>query len=278
MDNRASPISVVESEPEPAHLGAEHSAGPAGSAVALLLLAAGAGSRFSEGALTTKGPLDGSAGPSNPPGEKSHKLLAPLRGKPVFWWTLRAAILSGVGQVVVVTGAVDLSGVIAEFEASAARKTAAQMARENKGVPPGAPCAVEASDRAVVTVNNPLWTQGLASSLMAGIGWCQSSGKQVALVCLGDQPFVAPEAFIAVASAGSPVAFATYNGKRGHPVRLHREVWPLLPATGEIGARALARSHPALVTEIECPGSPADIDTMADLAELESEKGATVLW
>jgi molybdenum cofactor cytidylyltransferase len=64
--------------------------------VAAVVLAAGGGSRF--------------AGPS-------HKLLAPRSGQPLVRWAVEAALEAGTGPVWVVTGAVDLSGVVpAEVE------------------------------------------------------------------------------------------------------------------------------------------------------------------
>jgi CTP:molybdopterin cytidylyltransferase MocA len=174
-----------------------------------VLLAGGAGSRFS------------GAG---------HKLDASIGGRSVADLAIAAAVESGIGPVLVVTGAHRIA------------------------IPPG-----------VAEVANPQWADGQITSLRRGLDAARGLGAEAAVVGLADQPFVTAAAWRAVAASESPIAVATYDGRRGNPVRLHESVWPLLPESGDEGARSLIRVRPDLVEPIPCAGSPADIDTEEDL-------------
>ena len=167
----------------------------------------------------------------------THKLLATLDTRTIVDHAIRSAVAADIGPVVVITGAVsELSGI----------------------------------DR-VRHAHNHDWKRGQSTSLQLAISIATEIGADAMVVGLGDQPFIEPEAWRLVARSSAPIAIATYQGRRRNPVRLHRDVWPLLPQTGDEGARVLIRLRPDLVEEIPCPGSPVDIDTLEDLQTWQSK-------
>jgi molybdenum cofactor cytidylyltransferase len=170
-------------------------------------------------------------------GGEGHKLVAPYLGRTVVEWAIENAAAAGLDATYVVRGATDLP------------------------VPPLARDTVR-------FVRNDRWRDGMATSLQAGIARARRDGHHAVVVGLGDQPLVLADAWQRVAAAsGKPIAVATYRGARGNPVRLSSLVWPLLPSTGDLGARVVMRRRPDLVLEVPCPGGAADIDTVDDLTE-----------
>lgn len=117
---------------------------------------------------------------------------------------------------------------------------------------------------AAVIVDNPEWASGLASSLWTGIAEAARRRHHAVVVGLGDQPLVPASAWRAVAESTSPIAVATFDGRRSPPTRLAESVWGLLPRSGDVGARELMKVRPDLVAEIACDGNPLDIDTVED--------------
>lgn len=122
----------------------------------------------------------------------------------------------------------------------------------------------------VTVIENRRWDDGQSTSVHAAIEWADSLAADAIVVGLGDQPFVPPAAWRLVAQSRSPIAVATYDGRRRNPVRLARSVWPLIPTEGDEGARSVLRTRPDLVEEVICPGSGADIDTVEDLTSWQN--------
>ena len=134
--------------------------------------------------------------------------------------------------------------------------------------------AVELSD----VVVNPSWAKGMGSSLRCGLSALPDDVPAV-VVALADQPLVGAESVTRLAAAwraGAVAAVATYGGRPRNPVLLARSVWPDVVAqlAGDTGAGPWLRAHPELVTAVPCDGtgSPHDIDTPDDLADLEARR------
>jgi CTP:molybdopterin cytidylyltransferase MocA len=185
--------------------------------IAGILLAAGAGTRFR------------AAG-----GDR--KLLAPVRGRPLVEWPLRALLDAGLDEVVVVLGA-DADEIRAQADLGGAR-----------------------------VLVHPHWADGMASSLAAALAvlpiLCEA-----AIIALGDGPSLSTEAIRRVAAriavGDAPLVGARYADGRAHPTAIRRSLWPLLPQTGEDGARALGVAR----IDVDCAdlSAPGDADTPAEL-------------
>lgn len=160
--------------------------------------------------------------------------MAAFRGRPLVTWALAAAKEASLDELVVIQGAVDLAGL----------------------VPPEA-----------TLLANPGWAGGQATSLGVAVEHARAAGHSAIVVGLGDQPLVTSSAWRAVGAAGAvaPVTFATYDGRRGNPVRLDASIWDQLSFDGDEGARELMRRRPELCGQVACLGDPADVDSVEDL-------------
>jgi molybdenum cofactor cytidylyltransferase len=183
------------------------------------------------------------AGASRRMGEA--KQLLPLRGRPLLEVAVAAACESTLDEVVVVLGA----------------SADAIAARVDFG-------------RARVVVN-PAYEEGMSTSLRAGIA---SLGSEItrAVVILGDQPDIDAALINRLLDAQEesrlPAAALSFDGLLHPPVVLARSMWTALDAiAGDVGLRALIRSHPESVFALpaERPGArPVDIDTRDDFEQL----------
>jgi len=109
--------------------------------ISAVILAAGAGSRW-------EGP--------------EHKLIHPFKGKPLISWSLEAPLQEDFDELVVVTGAVDLSSLI---------------------------------PKNYTVLHNHNWEDGQASSLQLAVNYAKSVDHEAVVVVLADTPMVSSEAW-----------------------------------------------------------------------------------
>jgi molybdenum cofactor cytidylyltransferase len=175
------------------------------------------------------------------------KQLLELRGEPLLLRAVHAALASPAWPVVVVLGA-------------HAEKIRPLLAR----LP-------------VLVTENAAWSEGLASSIRAGIAVLQqfSRGLDAALIALCDQPAFSAETiaqFVATQrTTGRSIVAARYAGRQGAPALFLREHFDTLAhLTGEEGARALLNDTPDRVAAVDLPALAIDLDTPADVAAAEN--------
>jgi molybdenum cofactor cytidylyltransferase len=152
--------------------------------------------------------------------------------------------LAGVGETVVVTGAVHEQ---------------VEAALRSKGVK---------------TVYNPDYAAAeMLTSLKVGLR-ALSSGVEAALVVLGDQPGSEPDAARAVADAfrkqQARLVVPSYQMRRGHPWLLARSLWPdllALPQEKTLRDFLNENSREILYVEVNSPAILKDLDTPEDYQE-----------
>jgi molybdenum cofactor cytidylyltransferase len=177
-----------------------------------------------------------------------NKLLAEIGGRPLLRMVVEAALGSKGRPVLVVTG-------------HQRERVEAALA----GLP-------------VTFVHNPDYSEGLGTSLKAGIAALPAEVDGV-VVCLGDMPQVDGALIDRLIDAidpdkGALVAVPTLDGKRGNPVVWSRRFFPdLMTVEGDVGARHLIGRYGEAVAEVPVSGAAAmtDIDTPAALAAIKAE-------
>jgi molybdenum cofactor cytidylyltransferase len=134
-------------------------------------------------------------------------------------------------------------------------------------------------DLALRAVPNPDYRHGMLASVQRGLA-AASPAAEWFLIALADQPgipaAVVSELLAAAEAAGAAIYLPTFEGRRGHPVLVHRsfqEAVAGLPAEG--GLRQLWRECPGAVRHVpvDSPLILQDMDTPADYARVVREEG-----
>jgi molybdenum cofactor cytidylyltransferase len=198
--------------------------------VGVVVLAGGRSSRFS--------------------GSGEHKLLAQINGTAIIRLSAMVALESGVGRVVVVTGA-----------------NADQVAATLAGLE-------------VEVVHARAFAHGMSASLKRGVEALKSA--EAIVITLGDQPGVKPEAIRRVVElwreSNAPVVVPQYAGddRPAHPVLFARLLYRELGALdGDVGARSVIARDPGRVATAALDWSaPRDVDTLDDLKHAAADLAA----
>ncbi len=168
------------------------------------------------------------------------KQLLPFRGQSLLRHAAQTALAASCRPVVVVLGAGD-----------------ERLRPELAGLP-------------VQTVFNPHWTEGVASSIRAGI---EAVAAEAALFMLCDQPFVTAEMLDRIARCHrqdrAAIVASEYEGALGAPALFSREFFPELAALkGDAGAKKILLRHADRLARVPMPEAAFDVDRKEQAALL----------
>ncbi|WP_210488878.1 nucleotidyltransferase family protein [Rufibacter aurantiacus] len=129
----------------------------------------------------------------------------------------------------------------------------------------------------VQVVMNPIWSEGMASSIRAGLTHLQqvSPGCTGALIMLCDQPFVSSDILNRLIQAHQEntqqIVASSYQDTLGAPVLFPEKSFPqLLQLQGQEGAKKLLGLYASEVISLPFPAGATDIDTPEDYAALKA--------
>ena len=123
-------------------------------------------------------------------------------------------------------------------------------------------------------VENPVFTEGCASSYRAGIAAIDSRSEAI-MIILGDQPGITPELINTLADewrqSDAPIALCSYEGRKAHPMIFARSLFDQLEVLhGDKAAWKLVDAHAALVHVIPLSlPFPENINTREDFERMQ---------
>jgi CTP:molybdopterin cytidylyltransferase MocA len=110
----------------------------------------------------------------------------------------------------------------------------------------------------VAVVLNSRYTDGMLSSILAGLDAADAAGADAVLLHPVDHPLIDPatvDAVVAALHQGATIAVPSHGGHRGHPAGFARAAWAALRgATADEGARGVLARHPGWIEHV--PGGP----------------------
>jgi molybdenum cofactor cytidylyltransferase len=124
-------------------------------------------------------------------------------------------------------------------------------------------------------VENPVFTEGCASSYRAGIAALDSQSEAI-MIILGDQPGITPEIINRLAdewrASEAPIALCSYQGRKGHPMIFARSLFDQLESLhGDKAAWKLVDANGDSVLDVDLAlPFPEDINTPDDFERVVS--------
>lgn len=125
------------------------------------------------------------------------------------------------------------------------------------------------SDLPVRLVHNERWSEGMGTSIQAGLREADAEGVDGVVLALADQPMVTPHIYDLLVrghrTSRKPIVASEYAGTVGVPVYFSREAFPSLFALApDQGCKGVILRHGTEALRIACPEAEADIDTPGD--------------
>jgi len=128
---------------------------------------------------------------------------------------------------------------------------------------------------------NPYYRTGQTSSLQAGLRALLADELEGVLLCLVDHPAVSAETvrrtMATFRQGGAPVVIPTYQGRRGHPVLIGRQLFDeLLRLASDAGADSVIRKYRSgtQFVAVEDEGVVTDVDDPDSYRRLTDKDGA----
>jgi len=173
------------------------------------------------------------------------KQLLDLGGEPLIRHTVRNAISSDAGRVILVLG---------------------NRADE---------IAAAAGELGQQTIVNPAYCDGQSTSMVSGLG-ALGADVDAAIMMLGDQPTVDPTVLDALirtfAETSAAIVQPRYRGTPGNPVLFRQDLFPeLLEVTGDLGARGIIKRRSEDIAYVDIDQAlPPDVDSDQDYEALKA--------
>ncbi len=139
----------------------------------------------------------------------------------------------------------------------------------------------EVEELPVQVVQNAWWSEGLSTSIRAGIEALTGGADppEAVVLALCDQPLVGSDSIRALVAAyratARPIVASQYRGALGVPALFARALFPeLLALDGDQGAKQVIQRHLSSVCPVPCPQGAVDLDTPQDYEEVRAMDGA----